>query len=73
MADPGILIFLTSGLFLGWSLGANDAANVFGTAVGSAVHVDAGTYYVNGYFVDNSEIEHALESGQIKIHSKIIN
>lgn len=31
----GILIFLSSGLFLGWSLGANDAANVFGTAVGS--------------------------------------
>ncbi len=29
------LIFITSGLFLGWSLGANDAANVFGTAVGS--------------------------------------
>ncbi len=28
-----ILIFLSSGLFLGWSLGANDAANVFGTAV----------------------------------------
>lgn len=27
--------FLTSGLFLGWSLGANDAANIFGTAVGS--------------------------------------
>ena len=31
----GILVFLSSGLFLGWSLGANDAANVFGTAVGS--------------------------------------
>jgi PiT family inorganic phosphate transporter len=30
-----IAIFLTSGLFLGWSLGANDAANVFGTAVGT--------------------------------------
>ncbi|MCU0849158.1 MAG: inorganic phosphate transporter family protein [Spirochaetes bacterium] len=30
-----ILIFLSGGLFLGWSLGANDAANVFGTAVGS--------------------------------------
>ena len=30
-----ILIFLSSGLFLGWSMGANDAANVFGTAVGS--------------------------------------
>lgn len=27
--------FLSSGLFLGWSLGANDAANVFGPAVGS--------------------------------------
>jgi PiT family inorganic phosphate transporter len=26
-------VFLTSGLFLGWSLGANDAANVYGTAV----------------------------------------
>ena len=25
--------FLSSGLFLGWSLGANDASNVFGTAV----------------------------------------
>lgn len=30
-----IILFLTSGLFLGWSLGANDAANVFGSAVGS--------------------------------------
>ncbi len=30
-----VLVFLSSGLFLGWSLGANDAANVFGTAVGS--------------------------------------
>ena len=28
-------VFITSGLFLGWSLGANDAANIFGTAVGS--------------------------------------
>ena len=27
--------FLSSGLFLGWSLGANDAANIFGSAVGS--------------------------------------
>ena len=30
-----MFLFLTSGLFLGWSLGANDAANVFGSAVGS--------------------------------------
>ena len=33
--DVSILFFLTSGLFLGWALGANDAANVFGTAVGT--------------------------------------
>ena len=33
--DLIILIFLLGGLFLGWSLGANDAANVFGTAVGT--------------------------------------
>ncbi len=30
-----LLFFLSSGLFLGWSLGANDAANIFGTAVGT--------------------------------------
>ena len=30
-----IIVFLLGGLFLGWSLGANDAANVFGTAVGT--------------------------------------
>jgi len=29
------LLYLSSGLFLGWSLGANDAANIFGTAVGT--------------------------------------
>ena len=28
-------VYLSSGLFLGWSLGANDAANIFGTAVGT--------------------------------------
>ena len=30
-----VFLFLSSGLFLGWSLGSNDAANIFGTAVGS--------------------------------------
>jgi PiT family inorganic phosphate transporter len=30
-----IILFLTSGLLLGWSLGANDASNIFGSAVGS--------------------------------------
>jgi len=31
--DASFLIFLSSGLFLGWSLGASDASNIFGTAV----------------------------------------
>ncbi|MCA1755126.1 MAG: inorganic phosphate transporter family protein [Spirochaeta sp.] len=29
------LLFLSSGLYMGWSLGANDAANIFGAAVGT--------------------------------------
>ncbi|MBF0127741.1 MAG: inorganic phosphate transporter [Magnetococcales bacterium] len=33
--ELSVLFFMSSGLFLGWSLGANDAANVFGTAVGT--------------------------------------
>lgn len=33
--DISYLFFLSSGLFLGWSLGANDASNIFGTAVGT--------------------------------------
>ena len=32
---PEFWIILSSGLFLGWSLGANDGSNVFGTAVGT--------------------------------------
>jgi len=32
-----LLLYLTSGLFLGWSLGANDAANIFGSSVGSGM------------------------------------
>ncbi len=30
-----LIFFISSGLFLGWSLGANDASNIFGSAVGS--------------------------------------
>ncbi len=30
-----MMFFLSSGIFLGWSLGANHASNVFGTAVGT--------------------------------------
>lgn len=55
-----ILFFLTSGLFLGWSLGANDAANVFGTAVGSRMvrfrkaAIVAGVFVVVGAVVQGS-------------------
>ena len=35
MTTLGSAIFLSAGLFMGWSLGANDAANIFGTAVGT--------------------------------------
>ena len=31
------------------------------------------TERIDGYFVNNSEIEHALETGQIKVHSRIIS
>jgi len=33
--DLTYFFFLSSGLFLGWSLGANDVSNIFGAAVGS--------------------------------------
>ncbi|MFP4470639.1 MAG: inorganic phosphate transporter [Bacteroidales bacterium] len=55
-----ILFFLTSGLFLGWSLGANDAANVFGTAVGSRMvrfrkaAIIAGIFVIVGAVVQGS-------------------
>ncbi|RQD69716.1 MAG: anion permease [Tindallia sp. MSAO_Bac2] len=32
-ANPAAIFFLSAGLFMGWSLGANDAANIMGTAV----------------------------------------
>ncbi|MCK5199128.1 MAG: inorganic phosphate transporter, partial [Spirochaetales bacterium] len=46
-----ILIFLSSGLFLGWSLGANDAANIFGTAVGTKMLRFTTTAIVGSVFV----------------------
>ena len=51
MFDPTILIFLSSGLFLGWSLGANDAANVFGPAVGSRMVSFSVAAIICGIFV----------------------
>jgi len=60
LLDPTVLIFLSSGLFLGWSLGANDAANVFGTAVGSRMvrfttaALICGVFVVLGAFVSGT-------------------
>ena len=49
--EPLVLVFLSSGLFLGWSLGANDAANIFGTAVGSRMITFVTAAVVCGVFV----------------------
>lgn len=45
------LLFLSSGLFLGWSLGANDGANIFGTAVGSKMIKFRTAAVIAGVFV----------------------
>ncbi len=49
--EAAALLFLTSGVFLGWSLGANDAANVFGTAVGTRMVRFATAAAICGVFV----------------------
>ncbi len=60
------LLFLSSGLFLGWSLGANDAANIFGSAVGSkmikfsvAVFI-ASIFVILGSFIQGSGASNTL-------------
>ncbi len=64
--DITILLFLTSGLFLGWALGANDAANVFGTAVGSQMirfttaALICGTFVILGAVISGSGPAHTL-------------
>ena len=62
----GILLFLSSGLFLGWSLGANDAANVFGTAVGTRMvrfrtaAIVCGVFVVLGATISGAGAAHTL-------------
>ena len=61
-----ILIFLSSGLFLGWSLGANDTANIFGTAVGTKMlrfrtaALICGVFVTIGAVVGGSGTTHTL-------------
>jgi PiT family inorganic phosphate transporter len=49
--DPSIWLFISSGLFLGWSLGANHAVNVFGTAVVSKMVKFRTAALIGGIFV----------------------
>ncbi|MEN8120605.1 MAG: inorganic phosphate transporter [Bacteroidota bacterium] len=63
-----IFFFLSSGLFLGWSLGANDAANVFGSAVGTKMvsfkkaAIIAGIFVIIGAVVQGAGGTHTLGS-----------
>ena len=60
------LFFLSSGLFLGWSLGANDAANVFGAAVGSRMvkfrtaAIIASVFVILGAVIQGAGATHTL-------------
>lgn len=62
-----ILAFLSSGLFLGWSLGANDASNVFGTAVATKMirfktaAAICGVFVILGAAVSGAGASHTLE------------
>lgn len=60
------LFFLTSGLFLGWSLGAKDAANVFGTAVATrmikfrAAALICSVFVVLGAVISGAGVAHTI-------------
>jgi PiT family inorganic phosphate transporter len=61
-----IWFYLISGLFLGWSLGANDAANIFGTAVGTRMikfrtaAIVSAVFVVLGAVISGSGATHTL-------------
>jgi len=61
-----VLFFLSSGLFLGWSLGANDAANIFGTAVGTRMlrfktaAIVASIFVILGAVIQGAGASHTL-------------
>lgn len=69
-----MLLGLSSGLFLGWSLGANDASNVFGTAVATrmvrfatAVKLSALFVILGGLVNGPAAMETLGELGQVDI------
>ncbi len=63
-----VLIYLIGGLFLGWSLGANDAANIFGTAVGTKMirfrkaAIIASIFVVLGAVLEGSGASQTIDS-----------
>lgn len=62
-----IYFFLISGLFLGWSLGANHTANVFGTAVASKmVRFGTAAAMCSLFVVLGSVVEGAGTTGTLK-------
>ncbi|MCK5782045.1 MAG: inorganic phosphate transporter [Flavobacteriales bacterium] len=67
-----ILLYISSGLFLGWSLGANDAANIFGSAVGTKMvkfrtaAIIASVFVILGAVIQGSGATHTLgKLGQV--------
>ena len=61
-----LIIFLSSGLFLGWSLGANDASNIFGTAVATRMvkfktaAIIASLFIILGAVISGAGTSHTL-------------
>jgi PiT family inorganic phosphate transporter len=49
--EPNILLFLTSGLLLGWAFGANHLGNVFGAAIGTRMLSFAAAALICSVFV----------------------
>ena len=64
--DITVLVFLLSGLALGWALGANDAANIFGTAVGTGMvrfttaAIVASIFVILGAVISGAGASHTL-------------
>jgi len=66
MTDISVWFFISSGLFLGWSLGANNAVSLFGTAVTSnmikfkTAAIIAGIFVILGSFISGAGTTNTL-------------